>query len=251
MASSGLPMPNQTEQLSPGTALITGADRGLGFGLTQELLNRGWTVIAGRNLDWHELKELAPKFPQTLHILDLDVTSQESADAAAQAATSLISHLDILICNAGINRSAHINSIREDQNYQDMLDELNINAIGCLRIVKAFLPLMDQGNHKRLCFVSSEAGSVAASKRTGWFGYCMSKAGLNIAVKNLSNDLTPQGYEFRLYHPGWMRTYMRGTKNLAAELEPEEAANFALKHFLSADHIPLVLRDFAGKDYPW
>ena len=182
-------MPNQSEQLSPGTALITGADRGLGFGLTQELLNRGWTVIAGRNLDWHELKELAPKFPQTLHILDLDVTSQESADAAAQAATSLISHLDILICNAGINRSAHINSIREDQNYQDMLDELNINAIGCLRVVKAFLPLMDQGNHKRLCFVSSEAGSVAASKRTGWFGYCMSKAGLNIAVKNLSNDL--------------------------------------------------------------
>ena len=87
-------MPNQSEQLSPGTALITGADRGLGFGLTQELLNRGWTVIAGRNIDWHELKELAPKFPQTLHILDLDVTSQESADAAAQAVEEVANALN-------------------------------------------------------------------------------------------------------------------------------------------------------------
>jgi NAD(P)-dependent dehydrogenase (short-subunit alcohol dehydrogenase family) len=114
------------------------------------------------------------------------------------------------------------------------------------------LPLLDKGELKRLCFVSSEAGCVGASPRTGWFGYCMSKAALNIAVKNLSNDLSPQGFGFRLYHPGWMRTYMHGVKNLDAELEPEQAAQIALDYFLDpVNPKELTLHDWAGNDLPW
>jgi NAD(P)-dependent dehydrogenase (short-subunit alcohol dehydrogenase family) len=233
-------------------ALITGADRGLGSGLTHALLESGWNVIAGQNLDWPELGELLELFPGKLTIVPLDVSSDASVLNAANEVKLYTSRIDLLICNAAINRSAHINSIRETQNYDDIQAEININAIGALRVVKAFLPLLEEGSLKRLCFVSSEAGSIADSRRTGWFGYCMSKAALNIAVKNLWNELSPQGFSFRLYHPGWMRTYMSGAKNLEAHLESDEAAKIALKYFLNCETSEtLTLHDWNGNELPW
>lgn len=233
-------------------ALVTGADRGLGRACVGNLLEQGWTVLAGRHMAWPELDELAAQYGATLHILDLNVSSEASVNEAARVATRLVAHVDLLISNAAINRSAHIDSIREDQNFEDMLSEFSVNAVGSLRLIKAFLPLLDQGNLKRLCFVSSEAGSIVESKRTGWFGYCMSKAALNMAVMNLRNDLGNQGYTFRLYHPGWLRTYMSGTKNNDAHMEPEEGAAHAIRYFLSSlDPEDLVLRDYQGKVYGW
>jgi NAD(P)-dependent dehydrogenase (short-subunit alcohol dehydrogenase family) len=140
-----------------------------------------------------------------------------------------------------------------------MTREYQVNALGPLRIVESFLPLLKKGASRRLCFVSSEAGSITASYRTAWFGYCMSKAALNMAVRNLFNALRPQGFTFRLYHPGWVRSYMSGEKNLTATLEPEEAADYALPYFLAGietggpvvDEDRLVLRDYQGKEYPW
>lgn len=80
----------------------------------------------------------------------------------------------------------------------------------------------------------------------------MSKAELNMAVMNLSNDLVAEGYCFRLYDPGWLRTYMRGTKNSQANLEPDEAAQFALDCFLDPNNFPdLSLHDWEENDMPW
>jgi NAD(P)-dependent dehydrogenase (short-subunit alcohol dehydrogenase family) len=119
--------------------------------------------------------------------------------------------------------------------------------------VEAFLPLLDRGEGKRLCFVSSEAGSIAASIRSAWFGYCMSKTALNMGVKILYNGLRPQGYTFRVYHPGWMRSYMGGTKHNEADLELDEAAEAALPIFLGArpDEDRLVMVDYQGNEWPW
>ena len=67
------------------------------------------------------------------------------------------------------------------------------------------------------------------------------------------NDLRSQGYSFRLYHPGWVRGYLSGTKNLQAALEPEEAAVPALAHFLGErdDEDELALYDWQGQRWPW
>jgi hypothetical protein len=83
-----------------------------------------------------------------------------------------------------------------------------------------------------------------------------------MAVKTLFNHLRPEGYIFRLYHPGWMRTYMGGVKNPKADMEPDEAAEYALAYFLEEleadpsdphknpeDH--LVMRDWLRRDWPW
>jgi NAD(P)-dependent dehydrogenase (short-subunit alcohol dehydrogenase family) len=120
-------------------------------------------------------------------------------------------------------------------------------------VVEAFLPLVDRGGMKRLCFVSSEAGSIGNMRRTGLFGYTMSKAALNMAVKILFNSLRPEGYTFRVYHPGWVRSYMSGKKNMQATLEPEEAAGYAIPFFLNdlEDEDRLHLVDYQGNEWPW
>lgn len=236
------------------TAFVTGADRGLGFALCQGLLDRGWRVFAGQNMpDWPQLRELAELHPDALRIVPLDVRSVESARAAAQAVASQSAGVDLLINNAGVNSPTSPRPIRETQDYAEMQRMYDINALGPVRVVEAFLPLMESSALKRLCFVSSEAGSIGRAERVSWFGYTMSKAALNMATRILFNDLRRDGFTFRVYHPGWVRSYISGVKNNEADLEPEEAAAPALAYFVDAqvDEDVLMLRDYQGQEWPW
>ncbi len=236
------------------TVLVTGADRGLGLALCANLLQRGWHVFAGQYMpDWPDLDTLAEQYPERLVIVPLDVRSVASASAAAKAVSEHTDRLDLLINNAGVASPTSRREIHEPQDYDEMHRLYDINALGALRVVEAFLPLVDRGTMKRLCFVSSEAGSIERCRRTSWFGYCASKAALNMAVKILFNHLRPEGYTFRLYHPGWMRTYMGGTRNDQADMEPEEAAAQAIPFFLDplADEDRLALTDHQGQEWPW
>lgn len=81
----------------------------------------------------------------------------------------------------------------------------------------------------------------------------MSKSALNMAVKILFNDLHPDGYTFRVYHPGWIRSYMHGEKNMEATLEPEEVATRAIPILLSQreEEGRLSLVDYEGNEWPW
>jgi hypothetical protein len=74
-----------------------------------------------------------------------------------------------------------------------------------------------------------------------------------MAVKILFNDLSPTGYTFRVYHPGWVRSYMSGEKNMEATFEPEEAAGRAIPILLGQreNEGELVLLDYEGKEWPW
>jgi hypothetical protein len=81
----------------------------------------------------------------------------------------------------------------------------------------------------------------------------MSKAALNMEVRILFNGLYASGYTFRLYHPGWIRSYMKGEKDLEATLEPEEAAAKAIPILLGPreDEAQLALVDYEGNEWPW
>lgn len=237
-------------------ALVTGADRGLGHALAARLLEQGCIVFAGQHLpDWFELGELAKRFPEALRIVPLDVSKLESVQAAARAIGGMTEQLDVLINNAGVNSHTSERTIRQAQDYDEMRRLIEVNTFGPIRMVEAFLPLMERGGMKRLCFVSSEAGSINRSARPAWYGYCMSKAALNMAVRNLFNCLLPDGYTFRVYHPGWVRSYIGGEKNMRAELEPEVAAQPAVAYFTSTlaggEEDRLVMRDWQGREWPW
>jgi NAD(P)-dependent dehydrogenase (short-subunit alcohol dehydrogenase family) len=245
-------------------ALVTGADRGLGLAMCAGLAQRGWRVFAGQYLvDWFELDALVAQYPEQVIPVPLDVSSIKSAYAAAEYVQDKTDRLDMLISNAAMLTDATMRRpISEPQEYGDLQRMYDVNSLGPLRTVEAFLPLVAASSIRRLCFVSSEAGSISRAYRTAWFGYMMSKAALNMAVKIMFNDLHPQGYSFRLYHPGYVRGYMHGHKNMEADMEPEEAAVPTLAYFLSGidpaapgepavDEDHLVMRDYLGEDWPW
>jgi len=236
------------------TAFVTGAGRGLGFSLCEGLLERGWQVFAGQHRpSSSQLDELSQRFPDALHIVPLEVGSLESTQAAAQAVAAATNRIDLLINNADVISAASSRSIREPQDYAEMHRLYDVNTLGPLRVVESFLSLTERSVLKRLCFVSSEAGSIARTGHTSWYGYTMSKAALNMATHVLFNHLRPEGYTFRLYHPGWIRSYMWGVKATEGDMEPEEAAVPALAYFLDAsvDEDLLVMRDWQGRDWPW
>jgi NAD(P)-dependent dehydrogenase (short-subunit alcohol dehydrogenase family) len=238
------------------TVFITGADRGLGLGLAREMLGAGLRVFAGQYMpEWPELGALRDAHPSALSIVPLDVGDMGSVRSAVRAVEKEAEGLDAFVSNSGVIGRYKDARIGDGQNYGDMLNVYNVNALGPLRATEAFLPLLARGGGRRLCFVSSEAGSIGASARNNWYGYCMSKSALNMAVSILFNDLRPEGYTFRLYHPGWVRSYMLGMKNDAATYEPDEAAAMAFGYLMSengaVDEDKLVLRDFSGKEWPW
>jgi NAD(P)-dependent dehydrogenase (short-subunit alcohol dehydrogenase family) len=213
------------------TVLVTGADRGLGFATAKEFLEKGYRVFAGRFLlNWNELDDLKQQYPSDLTIIPLDVSDTHSVQTAYAMISKEIDCLDMLINNAGISGSA--GDIYNLHGLDGGCTIFNVNCLGVLRMVHTFLPLMESVNSdKRLCFVSSEAGSISVCHRTEGFIYPMTKTALNMAVRMLHNELYAKGYTFRLFHPGWVRSYMSGKKNVDGQFEPEESAASAVRYY--------------------
>lgn len=204
---------------------ITGADRGIGFALCERFLENGWNVFAGRFMkDWKELDTLKDKYGERIFLVTLDVGSQKSISRAAETVAKQLSCLDMLVNCAGICQKG---------SSEAMIRSLNINTMGPIRMVEAFLPLMEQGE-RRLCFFSTEASSITLAHRNAEdASYCISKTCLNMAVRLMFERLQPKGYRFRLYHPGWVRSYMSGQRSTEGNFEPEETAEVAYQQFTS------------------
>ncbi len=215
--------------------LITGADRGLGYGMTEALLDSKNRVFAGRFMrEWKELDELKKRYGNRIIILPLDVSDRESVLDAKKVIQQETTCLDIIVNNAAVNgKQSTEEPMKTDYDY--MMRTYDINAVGAVRIVESFYDMMSQSNTKRICFVSSEAGSITQAARTDNFSYCMSKAALNMYAKLIHNRLSKEGYHIRLYHPGWIRSYMSGTLSEKGNLSIREAADFAVNYFLDND----------------
>ena len=229
---------------------ITGADRGLGFSLCKLLLRSGNRVYAGRYMEqWKQLEELKESFGDDLMLIPLDVSESEAVKKAVKMVSCSTDYIDVLINCAGI--SGQIKDIREGFDYARMQKVLNTNALGPIRVIECFLPLLQNGE-KRIWNLSSEAGSIGSCWRKDEVEYCMSKAALNMGIHILHNLLNDEGFELRLYHPGWMNTYMTGKKETEADLDPDTAAGLLLTclgNRRNSDKI--VLESYDGKKWEW
>lgn len=233
------------------TVLITGTDRGLGCALAECFLSEGWIVFAGQFMpEWKGLEKLKDVYGDSLHIVKLDVSDGDSVLAARGEVAAKTGRLDMIINNAGIAGSA--GDIFTLGDLSRGLAIFNVNSLGPLRVTNTFLPLLeDPESLKRLCFVSSEAGSISVCHREEGFIYPMSKTALNMAVKLLFIRLRGQGYTFRLYHPGWVRSYMSGEKSVMGKFEPEETAAFAIRFFTEGQRREDVLRIVDNEGTVW
>ncbi|HVB83352.1 MAG TPA: SDR family oxidoreductase [Rhodanobacteraceae bacterium] len=192
------------------TALITGANRGLGLEFTRQLLAQGLQVIACSRTPAtaSELAALVAAHPQRLRQLPLDVAEAEAIAALpAQLAAAGVSHLDVLINNAGVLVSGErYGALRA----ADLARSFAVNASAPLLLTEALTPLLMQGHAAKVLCVSSQLGSIAQASNYRTVSYAMSKAALNMGMRRLAAELGPRGIAVVAMHPGWVRTAMGG-----------------------------------------
>ncbi|MFC5650161.1 SDR family oxidoreductase [Paenibacillus solisilvae] len=233
---------------------ITGADRGLGFALTKNFLEKGYRVIAGRNMpEVNQLDALAEHYEGRLLSVSLDVTSDQSSAEAAEVISTYTSALDIIINNAGIVGDTTA-TVHDPLPFDNMMQVYNVNALGPLRVSHALMPLLLAGKTKRIVNISSEAGSIAATSRTSWYGYCMSKAALNMQSAVLHNDLKQHGGQVLILHPGWVKTYMSGVLSEVGDLTADQSAAYLAELIVKATPEPAekpIFIDYSGEVWPW
>ena len=232
--------------------LITGTGRemALGFNFVRRYLEAGDRVFACVRKPSPALEVLQRTYPDTLHILVMDIGDTASVNAAAAEAAQLAPCLDLLINNA-VTTSPDTNKELEDFDLDTVMPALNVATVGPLRVIKAFLPLMRKSEAALIVNISSEAGSIGACYRSTYIDYGMAKAALNMATKTLHNKFKDDpGMNILCVHPGWMRT---NPGNAKAPFDPYEHAETMRLMFEAKRHDKEgpVFVTYAGEEYPW
>lgn len=177
------------------TAVITGANRGIGLALATELHNKGWDIIAVCRSGSEQIEQVA-----NMVISGIDVTDQ----IQLQQVKSIIGEqqIDLLINNAGLLHD----EVLGDINYDTMREQFEINALAPLMVTETLLSNMVEGS--KIANITSRMGSIADNDSGGRYGYRASKAAFNAIGKSLAEDLKTRGIAVAQLHPGWVKTRM-------------------------------------------
>ncbi len=188
------------------TALITGANRGIGFEIVKELAQKGFSVfLSARNSKkGNNAVESLKKKGLNVTFLEMDVSDERSISLAVDEFKSKSNSLEVLVNNAAVLiDNGDIVKLDPDT----LMKTLTINTTGPFLVIKAFLPFMTKGS--RVINISSDSGSLhrMGSKTPA---YSISKTALNAVTRQFAAPLKGKGIAINSVHPGWVRTEMGG-----------------------------------------
>lgn len=199
-------------------ALVTGANKGIGFEVARQLRREGFRVFLGAR-DEKAGKATADKLNQgtrnggkeerhgSVTFLRIDVTDPRSIQRAAEGFGKQSDRLDALVNNAGIL----LDDDKEILNCSPEIFEntLRTNALGALLVSQAFVPFLKKSDAPRIVNVSSSGGQLDGGA-DGWApAYCISKTALNGVTVQLAAALP--NVAVNSVCPGWVRTDMGGS----------------------------------------
>ncbi|MDY6941286.1 MAG: SDR family NAD(P)-dependent oxidoreductase, partial [Cyanobacteriota bacterium] len=208
-------------ETQPKQALVTGGNRGIGLAIARGLLAKGYeTIITSRSLA--EAEKAAKTLEGKVVPIELDVSDDRSIEQAVKTVTNQIDRLDVLINNAGIYPDNNTNVLAISREVLEAA--MNTNTFGAIRMVQAFLPLLEKSPDARVINMSSGMGSLNGLTATA-SSYCLSKLALNGATLMLSGSLKSKGIVVNSMCPGWVRTDMGGE---SAARSPEQGADTAI-----------------------
>lgn len=205
------------------TILITGASKGIGFALTQQFLNNGYSVIGtSRTGEIENLSHL------NLTVLELDLSKEATITNLGKLIENRNIKIDYLINNAAIGPD--LDTLKpEIESFKQTFD---VNVTGTVFFTELVCKHIKVGG--KIINISSKMGSIELCERIGSVAYSMSKTALNMYSKILTNRLLNK-QTVATIHPGWVRTTIAKDNIINGKLSPDESAikifNFATSDF--------------------
>ena len=191
-----------------------------------------------------------PKNPAIIYVA-CNPEVPESVDAAMVGIKTRVQHVNYFIDTTDEVLPEDNFSVLDGLNPEVVAKSYRINFSQPIRILEAVLPMMEDQEVKRICFMNSPAGSINWNETTTGYGHNMAKAALSQSLMITKNRILPLGYTFRLFDP----MQDRG-------VDPKVAAAGAFVYFTRdryldsqnpgrADENNIVLRNAFGREIPW
>ncbi|MBU6535983.1 SDR family oxidoreductase [Streptomyces sp. NPDC057245] len=215
------------------TALVTGANKGIGLETARQLAEAGYLVwIGSRDLDRGRAAAEALSAHGEVRVVALDVTDENSVRSAAAEIGAAHDSLDVLVNNAGVAKvegeglpsTVALETVRED---------LEVNLFGPLRVTQAFLPLVRKSPEGRIVNVSTKMASLgpladpeSVQRAFPVFAYPVSKTALNSLTGWLAAELADTPIKVNSVCPGVNRTDMNSDPS---GRHPSEGAKVAVR----------------------
>ncbi|KAH8701855.1 short chain dehydrogenase reductase [Talaromyces proteolyticus] len=214
--------------------VITGASRGLGLELTRQLSARSEVgkIFATARGDSPKLQELAKASSGRIVVIKLDVSDEAAVKkAAAEVEIGLAGKgLDVLINNAGIRQFSQ----KGTSSMENLQESFTTNVLGVHWVTRAFIPLLQKGNQKKIANISSTVGSITYARLVQPIpapAYKITKTAVNALTVQYALDYENEGFTIFALSPGWLRTDLGGEQ---ADLSVEDGAEATLVKILSS-----------------
>ncbi|HZF38318.1 MAG TPA: SDR family oxidoreductase [Blastocatellia bacterium] len=237
-------------------ALVTGANKGIGFETARQLAAKGITVLLGARDEKRGLEaaETLKKEGLDVQFLQLDVNDPASQDNAAKFIADKFGKLDILINNAGVARDFQVPASKGTA--EQWRETFETNLFSLISLTQKLLPLVKKSDAGAIVNLSSSLGSLALNSdpnsslgaQSAGTAYNASKAALNMFTVHMANELKDTPIKVNAAHPGWVKTDMGGE---AAPLGVEEGAKTSVWLATLPKDGPTGGYFFNGEALPW
>ena len=245
-----------TQRHAGNVAVVTGAGSGIGRGVAQRLASEG-AIVAALDINAGAAAETVASLGGTDHLaLVADVARSAEVDAAFDRLHESFGQVDVVVCNAAVNRTPGDGRDLKDQRLRrgehpdhvvDMSDEgwarmIEVNLYGAFYCCRAALRSMNERNRGSIVCVSS----IAAQSGTGPVHYTAAKAGLIGMVRSLALEVSSRGIRVNVVCPGSIDTPM--TRGVPAELMDGLMARIPLHRIGVPDDIAAAISYLASDD---
>jgi NAD(P)-dependent dehydrogenase (short-subunit alcohol dehydrogenase family) len=242
-------------------ALVTGANKGLGFAWCRQLGKLGYKVVLTARKIENARVSADTLIAEGLDIypIAMEVTDDFQIAEAAEWLKEKFGKLDLLINNAGINSGTRAKGNKELQNKNLSLEGLDvsevqnmihINTIAPVIVARHFRSLLKTSEQGKIINIGSWLGSVSIKKSGGNYSYAVSKSALNMMNRALAFDLINDNIISVVVNPGWVQTDMGGGKALfTAEQSVSNLIENVLNNLTLSDTGKFL--NFDGTEHPW
>ncbi len=207
-------MDNQSKNSQ--TWFITGASKGFGLEMVQQLLHAGHQVAA-TSRDLNELREAVGSQADNFLPLAVDLTTEASVSQAIAATIKQFGRLDVVVNNAGYGQLGSLEEVTD----AEARENFDVNVFGTLNVIRHAMPQLRRQGSGHIFNFSSIAGILGGFP--GWGVYCATKFAVEGLSEALAAEVAPLGIQVTVVAPGYFRTSFlkSGSLRLSNEKLPE------------------------------